>query len=343
MVLILSRESAEITTDVVMDWLHYYDVKYFRLNGEDLVNGKCIINFHLDDTKTKWYFTVQYEDIFFDSDMINAVWFRRSFDWDIEKRFWEPPSTIEHYKFLEELNRHHQSEIRAVYNLIEEVLKDKYWLNQPSKSGSDKFKVLKVAKQIGFKIPNTLITNNLNHLSDFIHTNKNCITKASKEGGLILGSDFGISTMTNKVTHETLLSLSQDFFTPSLFQKEIRKEFEIRVIYIENQIFATGIFSQSNEKTKVDYRHYDDEKPNRLQLISLPENLVQKIILLMERLQLNFGSIDIIKDINGHYYFLEINPVGQFLGISDVLGLKIEKIIAQILKENDEIKRIQEV
>lgn len=340
MILILSRESAEITTDVVMDWLDYYRVKYFRLNGEDLVNGKCVLNFEICKKKKEWSFTIHYNGQVFHSDSINSVWFRRSFDWDIEQRYWQTPSNIDEYAFLKEFNNYHQREIRTVYNLIEQVLEDRYWLNRPSKSDSDKFRTLSIAIKNGFSIPETIITNNVKGLEQFIQKNKSCITKPSKEGTLITATDFGICTMTNKVTLDTVLELPTSYFAPSFFQKEIDKEYELRVIYLENQIFTVGIFSQINEKTKVDYRNYDKEKPNRLQLINLPEQITNNIKSLMQDIELNFGSLDIIKDTNGGYYFLEINPIGQFLGISNILGLHIEKRIAKILKQKNELKRI---
>ncbi len=340
MILILSRESAEITTDVVIDWLDHYQIAYFRLNGEDLVNGKCLVDFYIDPAKSKWVFKIIYEDISIHSDTIKAVWFRRSFDWDIETRFWNSTTCIDEYKFLQELNNYHQMEIRTVYNHIERVLDDRYWLSRPSKSGSNKFRTLEIAKQIGFNIPDSIITNNLPGLKKFVNSHKNCITKPSRDGTLIQGNDFGISTMTNAVDKDILATDAKDFFTPSFFQSEIKKDYEIRVIYLENQIFSVGIFSQANEKTKLDYRNYDTKNPNRLQLIDLPKEVLHNIKELMSHLQLNFGSIDIIKDVYGGYYFLEINPVGQFLGISNILGLGIERTIATILKEKYEFKSI---
>jgi glutathione synthase/RimK-type ligase-like ATP-grasp enzyme len=197
-----------------------------------------------------------------------------------------------------------------------------------------------IAKKIGFKVPHTLVSNNQESVKSFVNTHTTCITKPSQDGTFITGTDFGVSTITKMINNDTFRSFEKAFFTPSLFQKLIDKEYEIRVIFIENQIFSVGIFSQTNEKTKIDYRNYDSDKPNRLQLISLPKSVEKNIRQLMQELKINFGSIDLIKAIDGDYYFLEINPVGQFLGISNILNLKIERIIAQILKNKDELQRI---
>jgi hypothetical protein len=37
MILILTQEANELTTEHVMDWLRYFDCECLRLNGEDLI------------------------------------------------------------------------------------------------------------------------------------------------------------------------------------------------------------------------------------------------------------------------------------------------------------------
>lgn len=62
----------------------------------------------------------------------------------------------------------------------------------------------------------------------------------------------------------------------------------------------------------------------------LPKNIEQKIHLLMQSLDLNSGSLDFIKS-GSKYYFLEVNPVGQFLGMSVLCNYLLEKEIAEYL------------
>lgn len=51
----------------------------------------------------------------------------------------------------------------------------------------------------------------------------------------------------------------------------------------------------------------------------------------MNTLNLNTGSIDVLKGIDGKYYFLEVNPVGQYLSPSISCGYCVEKNIAEWL------------
>ena len=53
----------------------------------------------------------------------------------------------------------------------------------------------------------------------------------------------------------------------------------------------------------------------------------------MHDLKLKNGSIDIIKGIDNEYYFLEVNPVGQFGMVSKPCNYNIENFISKKLNE----------
>lgn len=53
---------------------------------------------------------------------------------------------------------------------------------------------------------------------------------------------------------------------------------------------------------------------------------------LSKRITLKFGAIDLIKDKDGNYVFLEINPNGQWAWVQTQTGLPIaEAIIDELL------------
>ena len=124
-------------------------------------------------------------------------------------------------------------------------------------------------------------------------------------------------------------------FSPSLFQGYIEKEYELRIFFLDDSFYSMVIFSQSNEKTKIDFRNYDIEKPNRVCPYSLPKKIERKITKLMNTIGLNTGSIDMIKSTDGNYYFLEVNPSGQFgmTGIPCNYDL-YEKVASYLIKNS---------
>ena len=55
----------------------------------------------------------------------------------------------------------------------------------------------------------------------------------------------------------------------------------------------------------------------------------------MKSLDLKTGSIDMILTPEGDYYFLEVNPVGQFSMTSSPCNYNLEKRIAEYLMKYD--------
>ena len=92
-----------------------------------------------------------------------------------------------------------------------------------------------------------------------------------------------------------------------------------------------AIFSQNNEKTKLDFRNYDYSFPNRKTPFILPSKIEKKIRNFMNFIKLNCGSLDLILTPNSEYVFLEVNPVGQFGMVSSPCNYELEKKIANKL------------
>lgn len=95
-----------------------------------------------------------------------------------------------------------------------------------------------------------------------------------------------------------------------------------------------AIMSQEDKKTSVDFRNYNMIKPNRRLPYKLPIEIEEKLCQLLNHFKLNFASIDLMVRGN-NFYFLEINPVGQFGMVSGPCNYKIEKLIAKYIIENN--------
>lgn len=331
MILLLSRENAEQTTDAVIDWLKYYRRPYYRFNGEDFFNGKVAVTFTL--TEGEWHFVLQENETIIHSRDITAVWYRRTFDHTFKNRI-PYPATTNAYDFeaIAKINNYHYTELIMTYNLFERALPHAYWLNRPSDT-TDKLRVLQIAQQCGLATPLSLVTNSRRTLSGFISKHPQAITKAVHAAGSFPIGNTIHSGMTTRITEEALPKCPHEIFFPSFFQAEIKKKYEIRVFYLEKQLFPVAIFSQRSQKTEIDYRNYDAKNPNRMEVIALPAELSEKIGVFMQKINLTCGSLDFIKSTDNQYYFLEVNPVGQFLGISDTGNFHLDKIIAETLIE----------
>ena len=135
---------------------------------------------------------------------------------------------------------------------------------------------------------------------------------------------------TSKIDERDIKSLP-DFFVPTLFQEEIEKRFEIRTFVLDNKTYSMCIFSQNNNQTKIDFRVYDEEKPNRLSPFNLPPEIEKDIFKILNHYDIDCASLDLIYTSKKEFYILDINPIGQFGMVSLPCNYNLEKNIANYL------------
>jgi glutathione synthase/RimK-type ligase-like ATP-grasp enzyme len=186
-------------------------------------------------------------------------------------------------------------------------------------------------------VPETYIATKKEDLVTFLGRHKKIITKGIKNNGFNLTPSHSISSLTMIVSKSDLNEIS-DCFAPSLFQEYLDKIFELRIFYFNKKFYSAAIFSQNDEKTKVDFRNYNDKKPNRVVPYNLPFQVEESLHNFVKKCNLTSGSIDMIVSKEMQYYFLEINPVGQFDWISKACNQYLEKDIALFFYERNHKK-----
>ncbi len=221
-----------------------------------------------------------------------------------------------------------EDELSYIHSYIFTTLKNKM-LSNFYEDKISKMEMLTVAFQNNVNVPDTIITSSKQTLSNFLRGRK-VITKAVQKGGMVLFNNIQGGAGTISIKEKDLLSLPESFF-PSLFQEEIPKEYEIRAFYLNGRFYSMAIFSQRNKKTKIDFRNYDMEYPNRTVPYKLSAIVEQRLRKTFRDLNLKTGSADLIKGKDGKYYFLEINPVGQFTQVSMPCNYQLEKKIAEFI------------
>jgi ATP-GRASP peptide maturase of grasp-with-spasm system len=316
MILILSKPG-DRDTDNVIEWLNFFKTPLIRIDDEELMQGKSYFSYNINFIEDS-YFENSIQKVYLKD--ISVVWCRKfGFLHDYEKKLGA----------IRDLTDFLYNEFKALRELILHLLEDKKWLFKRSLWKS-KLEILNEAKMVGLSIPKTIITTERDSLKLFLKENNNfIITKPIAEATHIKLPTGSVALSTKKI--ETVKNLNKSF-SPSLFQEYIEKEIELRVFYIMGKCYSMAIFSQSNPQTQIDFRAYDWENPNRFIPYQLPEPIENKIDMLMKNLELNTGSIDLIKSQkNGDYYFLEVNPSGQFGMTAYPCNFPIHKIVAENL------------
>ena len=137
------------------------------------------------------------------------------------------------------------------------------------------------------------------------------------------------SIMTQGEVGEKTANIEQ---APCIFQEYIEKDFELRITVVGKKVFPIKIQSQQNNITKFDWRK--DQINIDYEIFELPKGIQQKLLNLHQKFEIFFGAYDFIVDPNGEYYFLEVNPAGQWLWLEEILNLSISESIAEALIDN---------
>jgi glutathione synthase/RimK-type ligase-like ATP-grasp enzyme len=195
---------------------------------------------------------------------------------------------------------------------------------------------LMLAAEVGLTVPPTLFTTRLPVADEF----------RAEQGGSIIYKPFksyihvvepqgdqpakAQKLLTNRVKAGDLVEAAGFLPTPGIFQPYVEKRLELRIVAVGRRLFACAIHSQQSEISREDWRRYDfDHTP--YEPYDLPVDVADKLLALMDRLGLVFGSIDMIVTPTGEHVFLEVNPNGQFDFVARLTGLPIYEALADML------------
>lgn len=237
---------------------------------------------------------------------------------------------------------------------------DCYWMSKPANihRATHKTDQLKRATDLGFDIPQTLITTDPESVQAFYDScDGNIVYKVLSDPTLGFAGradelmarcrvDQGPgkepiidwSRVKAKITYTTrvepahLQMLDSIRYAPCQFQEYIPKEYELRVTIIGNELFTAEIHSQNHAATQLDWRHYEAAIPYKPG--KLPSKVEEACMALVKGYGLNYGAIDLILTPDGRYVFLEINPNGQWLWVEELvpeLRMK-EALAAQLIQ-----------
>lgn len=255
----------------------------------------------------QWKSTDRYASVS-DNDY-DVVWWRRARKPFIPENATHP----EDYKFVIKENTLFYESL--TYNMAPNA----WWINPKEAAirANSKLLQLKVASQCGMTIPTTLCSNDPKDIRYFLlkHEADGVIYKP-------LCSNFWFEEKQVKVVYTskiTFLDLPNNKLlqlSPGIFQKEIKKKYELRVTCFGDYIVAAKLNSQIHPEGRVDWRAIPEGKMS-IEPYTLPHKLENKIREFMHKMGIVFGSFDFIVTPDDDHVFLEVNEQGQFLWIEE--------------------------
>lgn len=313
--LLLVTNRRDITMDFVVAELRRRGQSFMRLNTELLPQALCTMAGYPRDA---WTISLDGETV--QGAQILGAYFRR------------PGAPVVSEQVVDAGERAYieaewSSFLKSLYSRLEGR-----WLNSPSNifMAEDKPMQLLLAQEIGFQVPQALITNDIISARS-IASMSQAIGKPLRQAVLTGETERVIFTSRlGKLEDDQAQSIAM---TPFIVQAEVLKKYDVRVTVVGERVFATAIWSQGNPETEIDWRQ--GSRPDlRHEKITLPELVESQCVELVRRLGLRYGAIDLICDRAGKLWFLEINPNGQWAWIENLTGYPIASAIVDELTVN---------
>ena len=236
-VLVLTNSVDGIHSDIVITKLENLGINIFRCDVDRLAKGDLTIKFCANQDTFGFEMSDGNNRLL--STDIKSIWYRRPnrFDSPIGDPVQRKYAEMEISQFLE--------------GLWAATIGEVFWLSNPVHLEQARKKVLqlKIARELGFAVPRTIVTNDPQQVMEFFKSrNERIVFKAIHHEMLDYeGKSFNIPTTLIGREHMIRLELIKKM--PSLFQEFIDKEYEFRVTVVGESIFAVKIDSQEYSET----------------------------------------------------------------------------------------------
>jgi hypothetical protein len=321
MILIISNKW-DITVDFVVAELRGRGSNFLRINTEDLVSG-CV-SIELPEFKI---LISKNEKVYDLTNSVNVIWYRR------------PGKPFDNIGLLDRPSPAIQNFVSDQwFSWLEalQLIPGVTWINHPQANDAmeSKPRQLLLASKVGFLIPKTIVTNDPIRVRLFAESVKNKLVVKALYSPLIEEAQEDSFIFTNEIQQSDLSSDEEIKISPSIFQRSLRPKKDFRVTVIEDKIFPVEIHSlERTELSDIDWRtQKEDITFSPCELPVKIGNMCKKIV---KSGGLVFGAIDLVQH-DGQFYFLEINPNGEWGWLHRPKDLPIANALCDILIKYDE-------
>lgn len=186
---------------------------------------------------------------------------------------------------------------------------------------------LRVARDIGLRAPRTVVTNEPSTISNFYGSTGGAMIVKPLRSGYVDVDGEERAVFTNRVLKEHLERVETARLCPAIYQELVDKACDVRVTVVGDRLFVAEIDSQSDRDAMVDWRRTSNPRLPHREAV-LPDQVAAQVRILMQQLGLAFGALDFVRSKSGQYFFLEVNPNGQWLWLEDFLDFRISESVA---------------
>ncbi len=320
MILILSNKW-DISADFVVSELRRQSYPFLRLNTEDLASGIATVELPQLQIKVS-----KRDKIYELVKEVHVIWNRRPGK-PYDDVLLENRPSIATQRFV---NDQWYSWIEAL-QLIPNVV----WINHPQANNAmeSKIRQLWLASNIGFQIPNTLISNDpykaRMHLKKF---GGKIIAKALYSPLINEEKEQDFFIFTNEIDNISESDDTQIKLSPCIFQEPITPKVDYRITVIGETVIPARIESESRSNVALDWRTQKDGL--KFTHCTLPQEIEDLCRRFVKDNGLLFGAIDLV-ECKGKFIFLEINPNGEWGWLQKPNRLPIAETLCNLMIMSD--------
>ena len=298
----------DYSSDLICIELEKRGLKYLRMNRDRFIEYEIVYSLQDDAMKI----ALGGMSYLLSAKSVKSVYFRAP----VFLR-----TTGKAYSVDEQLKRSQWSAF--IRNLI--VLDRASWINHPVAiyRAENKLYQLKTATECGLSVPETYMGNTL---PQSIISNDMYIVK-SLDTALFYDDGKEMFTYSTMVSGQELLH-AEIKAAPIVIQEYLSSKIDIRVTVVGDSIFAVSI-TKNGEALIGDWRKSNKDNLEYTS-VELPQIVKQKLLGLTRSLGLAFGGIDLAL-VGDTYYFIEINPTGEWGWLSSNVGIPTDKAIVDYM------------
>lgn len=192
------------------------------------------------------------------------------------------------------------------------------WINHPTANvlASHKLEQLTRAQRLGLALPRTLVTQDPELLRAFWRSAEGIIAKPLASGYLERDDGRGDTLIyTSEVEQRHLRNAESVRACPTLFQVRIEKCYDVRMCVIDREILTVAMHRSDRA---LDVRR-DNMEGVAYHPAAPPARTTHAARRLVSSYGLRFAALDFVVDSAGTWYFLELNPNGQWAWL-DLVG-----------------------
>lgn len=324
-VLIISRTDDDYCTPLIHDALQQRGARVVRFNTDQFPTNSLLASGFGHGVEAQ---LIQ-GDQTLDLNDVSAIYFRR----------WDPGAALPQ-DMDPRLRRPSKDEAkRTVLGLVQSCNALQVDPYPNIQHAENKMLQLSLANEVGLSVPPTLLTNHGEDVAAFLEAHPGGVMTKMQSSFKVYTDGVEHVMYTNLVDAERLGDMDGLELCPMMFQAPVPKRVELRVTVVGKMAVAAQVPSQKTQNTQQDWRRDGYGLRDQWLPYTLPPDVEAALHKLMDRLQLNYGAVDMIVTPDDDHVFLEVNPVGEWFWLDQYNNFTIAGHLADLLLGRTEARK----